>query len=334
MIKSAQLNQQKSNENQLTDNIANFWQQGRFDFFEGIKNVAVHYAFFTHEHASSPALVIVPGRSESYLKYQELAFELYAQGYSIFIIDHRGQGLSGRLLANPNKGYVENFQDYVDDLQYFIDNIVTPYCSAKPFLLAHSMGGAIATRLMQDSPSAIKAAVISSPMLGFNSGPLPKAIAKSLVATKLKLSKLVSNTPCYFFGQKNYHSTPFSENKLSHCKHRYQDFVDLYDNNELIQLGGVTTHWLAQSIIAQKEIFAKIAQLKTPILLLQAGLDIVVGQHAQNDFCQQLHTLQPQSCPNGIPSRIDGAYHELFFELDDYRDKALQQTLSWFKQHR
>jgi len=331
---SVQFNQKSHNEKQQVNDIAHFWSQGTFAVFKGVKCVDIHYAHFIHEDAKSSALVIVPGRSEGYLKYQELAFHLYSQGYSIFIIDHRGQGLSERLLANPNKGYVEYFQDYVDDLQYFIENIVSQHCSTKPFLLAHSMGGAIATRFMQESPDAIKAAVLSSPMLGFDSGFLPQAIAKSLIAIKLGLNKVFSKTPWYFWGQKDYSLTPFSKNKLSHSKQRYQDFTDLYENNSKIQLGGVTSHWLAQSIAAQEEIFAKISQLTTPILLLQAGSDCIVSQQAQDNFCQQLHAMQPKSCHGGKPSRIEGAYHEIFFELDDYRDKALKQTLSWFKQNR
>jgi lysophospholipase len=328
-----QLTQETHNEDQQLADIANFWKQGTFASFKGVKTVDIHFAHFIHENPTYPALVIVPGRSEGYLKYQELAFDFYSQGYSIFIIDHRGQGLSGRLLANPNKGYVEYFQDYVDDLQYFIDNIVAKYCSTKPFILAHSMGGAIATRYMQDSPNAIQAAVISSPMLGFNAGLLPQTIAKSLITIKLGLNKLYNKTPWYFWGQKDYCPTPFSKNKLSHSAPRYQRFSDLYEGNKKIQLGGVTSHWLAQSIIAQKEIFAKISQLNTPILLLQAGKDCIVSPQAQYDFCQRLNALQPQSCPNGVPRKIDGAYHELFFETDEYRNTALKQTLAWFKQH-
>jgi len=331
VTKSLQLNQQTHNESQLVSNIANFWRQGTFASFEGIKSIDIHYACFIHKEPKCPALIIVPGRSEGYLKYQELAFNLYSQGFSIFIIDHRGQGLSGRLLPNSNKGYVEDFQDYVDDLQSFIENTVDHHCTTKPFILAHSMGGAIATRLMQDSPNMIKAAVISSPMLGFNSGFLPQAIAKSMVTIKLSINKLFSKTPWYFWGQKDYALTAFSKNKLSHCELRYKNFTDLYEDNSKIQLGGVTCHWLAQSITAQAEIFSKIPQLVTPILLLQAGSDSIVSKQAQDDFCQQLHAMQPQSCPDGIPSEIEGAYHELFFEIDSYRDIALQQTLAWFK---
>ena len=317
----------------LPDEISFFWQKGLFDLFSGIDGINIHYAQFIQEQAECPTIVIVPGRCESYLKYQELSFDLYSQGYSIFIIDHRGQGLSGRMLLNVDKGYVARFQDYVDDLHYFIEKIVTPRSSEKPYLLAHSMGGTIATRFMQDYPNAIKAAVISSPMLGFYSGLLPKSIAKILVAIKLKFNNILSTTPWYFFGQKNYASKRFSDNKLTHSVQRYQYFVDLYKKNKNIQLGGVTTHWLAQSILAQKELFAKIAHLKTPILLLQACGDTIVCQQAQDDFCLQLHKLQPQSCPNGIPRRIDNAFHELFFETDDLRDQAITQSLIWFKQY-
>ncbi len=326
-------NSEVNSKNHQQDELNCFWNRGLLNSFSGVDQVSIHYAQFMQEEAGLHTIVVVPGRCESYLKYQELTFDLYRQGYNIFIIDHRGQGLSGRLLPNLNKGYVHKFQDYVDDLQYFIEKIVTPHISMKPYLLAHSMGGAIATRFMQDCPDAIKAAVISSPMLGFNSGFLPPNIAKLLVAMKLFLNNITRNNPWYFLGQKNYSAILFADNKLTHSPNRYQHFVELYKNNKTIQLGGVTSHWLAQSIIAQKEIFAKLPQLKTPILLLQAGGDIVVCQQAQNDFCQQLHAIHPQSCPNGLPSRIDDAFHELFFEVDNYRDKAIAQSITWFQQH-
>lgn len=333
MSNCSPLNSEVSSTNHLQNELDCFWNKGLFNSFSGGDEISIHYAQFMQEKSGLQTIVLVPGRCESYLKYQELTFDLYHQGYNIFIIDHRGQGLSDRLLPNLHKGYVNKFQDYVEDLQYFIEKIVTPNISEKPYLLAHSMGGAIATRFMQDSPNAIKAAVISSPMLGFNSGFLPQNIAKTLIATKLFLNNITRNNPWYFFGQKNYSATRFAENKLTHSTTRYQHFIELYQNNKTIQLGGVTSHWLAQSIVAQNEIFAKLSQLKTPILLLQAGGDIVVCQQAQNDFCQQLHAKHPQSCPNGLPSRIDNAFHELFFEIDDYRDNAMAQSLTWFQQH-
>ena len=263
----------------------------------------------------------------------ELSFDLYQQGYNIFLLDHRGQGLSERLLSNPHKGYVANFGDYESDLSYFIDHIVASACPIKPYLLAHSMGGLIAARYLLNKPQSIKAAVLSSPMIGFNSGPLPSFITKGLIRVTNRLNHWVSDTPWYFLGQKNYQVTPFSQNILSHSKTRYQHFIELYKNTSDVQLGGVTVHWLAESIKAQNETLRQLEQLSTPIIVLQASEDSVVDNQAQNYFCQRLNQLQPQSCPKGKPTVIDGAYHELFIESDTMREQALKQIVLWFEQH-
>ncbi|MBT4882816.1 MAG: alpha/beta fold hydrolase, partial [Glaciecola sp.] len=87
-------------------------------------------------------LVISSGRVESYVKYKEVIFDLYHAGFDIFIMDHRGQGLSQRSSPNPMHGYIDDFQQYVDDLLCFVDEVVYQYC-AQPLLLCHSMGSTI-----------------------------------------------------------------------------------------------------------------------------------------------------------------------------------------------
>jgi lysophospholipase len=317
------------------DEITHFWQQGNFSHFSGVENVRINYAtFINNENISTKCLVISSGRSESYLKYKELSFDLFKNGYSVFLIDHRGQGLSQHLLKNTHKGHVENFQYYVDDLTSFIENIVTPHCQGnKPYLLAHSMGGAIAARYLQDFPETIQAAVLSSPMLGFNSGIVPEFIAESAIKISAKLNQWFDNTPWYFLGHKGFSHDVFSDNILMHSPVRYQLFTQLYKSTPEIQLGGVTIQWLTESIEALEIIFNNVNKITTPTLVLQAGQDKIIKNQAQNDFCQQLHQLHTYSCPNGKPLVIDNAYHELFFESDIYREQALTAVIEWFKQH-
>jgi lysophospholipase len=333
-------NNKFTTESQLTsrysDEIAQFWQQGSFAHFSGVNDVRINYATFINHHESSPTkcLVIASGRGESYLKYKELSFDLFNSGYSLFIIDHRGQGLSQHLLDNSHKGHVDNFQYYVDDLTSFIENIVTPHCKgSKPYLLAHSMGGAIAARYLQDFPEKIQAAVLSSPMLGFNSGSVPNFIAELVLKVSAQLNQWFDETPWYFPGHKDFSQHSFSDNVLMHSPIRYQQFTQLYKTTPEIQLGGVTIQWLTESQQAIEKIFNNIDKITIPTLVLQAGQDKIVKNQAQNDFCQQLHQLQPQSCPNGKPLIIADAYHELFFESDAYREKALTAAIEWFKQH-
>lgn len=327
-----------TNEQQLAQRypleIAQFWRQGQFGHFAGVNGVRINYASFTWAESraeSRASLVIVPGRSEGYLKYKELSYDLYRQGYDVFILDHRGQGISGRMLASPFKGYVEEFDHYSDDLHTFIEQVVSKHCHTQPYLLAHSMGGAIAARYLQRHPEAIKAAVFCSPMIAINSAPIPHWLASGIILLGHKLNHTLSSQPWYFLGQGDFEMSSFADNHLMHSKLRYQLFVELYRTTKEIQLGGVTFHWLAQALANRQRIFEQLDRLKTPLLVLQAGNDTVVDNQAQTLFCRQLHKLQPASCP--APVVIQGAYHELLFEADHYRDQALTHALAWFNRH-
>jgi len=326
--------------------ISDFWQQGKFSYFSGVNNNRINYAAFNHNEANAKShnnidrrcLVISSGRSESYLKYKELSFDLFNLGFNVFLIDHRGQGLSERALENSHKGYVENFQYYVDDLATFIESIVSPHCTVngniqKPYLLAHSMGGAIAARYLQDYPDNIQAAVLSSPMLGFNSGGIPDVITKSLIKTTAQINQWFDDTPWYFFGYTDYTQNDFDGNPLMHSELRHQQFSQLYHTTPAIQLGGITIKWLTESMTALEKIFTNINKITTPTLVIQAGSDKIVNNQAQDDFCQQLHQLHPQSCPNGKPLLVKDAYHELFFESDVYRLQTLTAVVEWFEKH-
>ena len=144
---------------------------------------------------------------------------------------------------------------------------------------------------------------------------------------------MVSDEPWYVIGQQDYKNTAFKDNVLTHSQARYQIFNQLYQTNKEIQLGGVTTHWLNSALLAKEQIFSQLTKLKTPILVLQAGEDTVVDNLAQNEFCQQLHQLNSDAYPKGKPVIISGAYHELFFEIDEYREQALKHILQWFEDH-
>ena len=45
---------------------------------------------------------------------------------SQFTMDHRGQGASERIFENSQKGYVENFDHFIDDAAYFVQKKVLP----------------------------------------------------------------------------------------------------------------------------------------------------------------------------------------------------------------
>jgi len=318
----------------LSSSIAQFWEKGLFSAFHGKGNIRINYAAFILD-PKAPSLIISQGRSESYLKYQELVYDLAQHGINIFLIDHRGQGLSQRMMNNLDKGYVKKFDDYANDLYWFTTTIVSKLSlnKQKPLLLAHSMGGAIAIRMMQLYPDAIKAALLSSPMVSINKGGLPNWLAKILIKSGNVLNKIFSNQAWYFIGQGNYQAKPFRVNELMQSEVRYQTFIKLYQDNVELQLGGVTIHWLAQAIETEDKIFSQLDRIKTPISVMQAGNDRIVDNHAQDRFCRQLHQLNPNKEVSDRPLVIKNALHELFFEKDHYRNQALNHVSSWLEQY-
>lgn len=311
--------------------IEDHWASGQFSSFEGKDNIRINYASFSH-NSNNKRIIIVPGRSEGYLKYKELSFDLFNHGYDLHIIDHRGQGISERMAADPHKGYVKQFDDYSEDLNQFI-SLVSLNSDKKTFLLAHSMGGAISSRYFQQYDHNISAAVLASPMIAVSSGGIPLWLAKGVINTGNTLNDWFSKSPWYFLGQGPYSPTPFEKNQLTHSEIRYQIFSDLYQQTSELQLGGVTFHWLAQALKANSDIFAHIDKFTVPTLVLQSGADTIVDNQAQDDFCQALHQVNNQSCPGGKVVRIEGAYHELFFEQDKMRNLAIEQVLTWFDSH-
>lgn len=303
--------------------LPDFWRQHAVEGeFKGKDGVIIRYAALRQEKVDR-AILIVNGRVESYLKYQELAWDLWRQGYSLYLIDHRGQGMSGRMLDDPQKGYVDQFDDYVVDLKQFHDQIIMADQPTKLFLLAHSMGGAISARYLERWPEDIKAAVLSSPMLGINLGGLPKWLAKGLAATLGTVGGWIGEPP-YGPGQGPYQDDGFADNGLTHSHSRYQAFRQLYEQYPQIKLGGATAHWIYQGITGADAAIAEAGAIKTPLLVLQAGDDKIVDNAAQDRFC----TLA--KCEGGKPLRIEGAWHELLMETDDKRQPALTAMAEFF----
>ncbi|MCL1140482.1 alpha/beta fold hydrolase [Shewanella pneumatophori] len=289
-----------------------FWQQVTQSSFKTRDDITLTYARITHPN-SIGTIVISSGRVESYLKYKELMFDLYQQGYSLFAIDHRGQGLSARTTQNPHQGHIDKFQRYVDDFAEFIDKVVKPLATENYFLVGHSMGGAIGTLYLEQYPKTFKAAVFSAPMYGIKL-PLTKSFIRGLAALLDNHKK-----PNYILGGKDYHAAAFDKNDLTNSKLRYEDYRELYQQVPQLQLGSPTNHWLVESIDAGEQAIQAARNSQIPLLILQAEEDTIVDNRAQkraiNGLCQLV--------------KIPYARHEIFMERDKPRNQALNALLAF-----
>lgn len=78
---------------------------------------------------SKASIVISHGYTENKDKYEEMIYYYLKSGYSVFIMDHRGHGKSTREVSDNSLVYIDSFDTYVDDLHFFITEIVKPSSS-------------------------------------------------------------------------------------------------------------------------------------------------------------------------------------------------------------
>ena len=286
--------------------IDNFFKLGFDGFFKGEKGINIYYKYFLQNIMDNEkgAIVISNGRRENVLKYKEVIFNLYNNGYSVYIVDHRGQGLSERInISDKQMGHIDDFDFYVSDLKKYYNDFIKINDHKKIFLLAHSMGAAIGTRYIEKFPNDFDAAAFSSPMFGL------KFPACELIGL------LTGDKPKYLFGEKNYDNEEksFSTNNLTHSKIRYEAMMNMYENNPSTKIGGPSYQWVYQSCKTFKKIFKNLKNIEIPIILIQAGEDKVVTANAQKKFVFELKKLGKDV--QGFI--IDVEYHEILIEIDE-----------------
>ncbi|MGZ3726383.1 MAG: alpha/beta fold hydrolase [Pseudobdellovibrio sp.] len=281
--------------------------------FTGVDNIKINYYFKRVENPQG-VLVIAPGQGEASLRYSELLYDLQDLNYSIYIIDHRGQGESQRLLADPIKSHVERFSDYVDDFSYFVAEVVRVSDYKKSIVLGHSMGGAIVAGFLDTHPNVVSAAILSAPMLEINTG-IYGAIGADILANILDFIGLSTN---YAPGQKPYDpNARFEDNKTIASRNRFEADKALYNKYPQIRVGGTTVNWVKQSLEYTTALRQKDNVYSVPTIILQAGSDQLVVAHGQNQSCG----YSPNNCKI---IQFPGAQHEILMEQDSIRNSALQ----------
>jgi lysophospholipase len=288
-----------------------FYSGGRFGEFSGVGGLKIRHVTFDRLGASG-ALVILPGKSETYLKYAEFFYDLQDFPLSLYAIDHRGMGFSERPLPDRLKMHVERFDEYVEDLATFVDTVVKGGGHEHLYLFGHSTGGLIAAAYLERHPKIFKAGVLCSPLFDLNVGPVPGFVLRVLA----RLLDRPDRRREYGPGQRDIRRPEFQNNKITHSYPRWSLWEeDIIPNTEAIQFGGVTNHWLRESLMAGHRAVQRAEKISVPLLLLQARQDSIVSLSAQDRFCRR--------APRCEKILIRGARHEILIEQDDTREEAI-----------
>lgn len=313
---------------ELLENRAGFFSLGSF---RGEDDKAVSFVKFGNEAGARGCVVLSPGQGEASMKYIEVAHDLVQNGFSpVYSIDHRGQGFSERLLADKNKSHVDKFSDYAIDFETFVNNTVLqdPACRGhRMFLLAHSMGGAIATVYLENmgAGSPFQKAAMSAPMMKIafpGNKTEDSVIRETWIACHTFLGPKCDD---FAPGKGPYvPGSPFQGNPYTHSAARFGLKAAIFGKWKDIQVGGPTVQWVSESAKANKELRREknAARIAVPLLILQAGNDSIVDNAGQDEICPLVDNCRIE--------KISGANHEILMESDSLRNPAFAKLVDFF----
>jgi len=233
------------------------------------------------------AILWLGGRGDIFEKYLE-AFDEWAEaGWSVTSFDWRGQGGSGRLGVDPGVGHVDDFAPWIDDLAaFFLD-----WSSAETgphIVMGHSMGGHLVLRALAERRISPSRVVLSAPMLGFDTGPLPFGLATFVAKTLARLT--ANNKPAWKGNERPAPRDASRQGFLTHDSDRYADEMWWKEANPELNLGPPSWHWLAAaySSIAGLRKAGAMEQVHTPTLIVGTDGDKLVSPTAIRDFAKRL----------------------------------------------
>ena len=261
------------------------------------------------------SILFLPGRGDFYEKYLETLDGWHRSGWRVTAADWRGQAGSGRLGDDAITGHVEDFSDWVADLEHFWSDWVksTP---GPHVLAAHSMGGHIVMRALVDGVVSPDAVVLSAPMLGMSGPPLPLAVLHGVAKLMTRIG--APTRPAWKWSEKPGEVPARRRDLLTHDDDRYEDELWWREHRPELVMGPGSWGWVERAYASTRVIEAPGAmeKVQVPVFIFSTANDKLVSHKAAVRAAQRL--------PRGeVLVFGDEARHEILREVDAVRDKAL-----------
>ncbi len=329
--------------------LAEYLGAARRGELEGVDGVRLVYEVFPATAPERAALVIAPGAGESSIRYLELVHDWRRRHpeHALYLLNHRGQGFSQRLLggdweaaradaarlAEYQKCHVERFDDYVADLARFLAEVVRPGEHPAVFGLAHSMGAAVFTRLLQQAGSdcGVRALAASAPMYELRGLRGVPARRDRLGQAALALARVSGRDQGYLIGQQPFDpARPFvgadgTPNPVTTSLPRFRLRRHLQWRFPETSLGGPTWRWAAEAYAATARLRLEAGHIAVPLLVLAPGEDPLVITAAAAEVCA--------AAPRARLLPLPASRHEPLNERDAIRSAALDAIEGFFAEH-
>lgn len=293
----------------------------RKGFLTIVRGVRLHYEYYL---CSDPigAVVLCHGFTESAEKYREMTYYFLEAGYSVFAPDLRGHGKSHREIPDdPSLTTIGKFQDYVDDLDRFIQKIVRPNAVNLPlYLFSHSMGGAVGGLYLSQHPVTFRRAVLNAPMIAPKTAALPLWVAEALAFGFCVAGYGKKRVFTYSEFDVN---EPF-ETSADTSRVRFEYYHQKRVHYRHLRNNSPTYRWLWQATRVKRSLLKRsnCATVQAPVLLFQAEKDYFVRAKPQEKYVARI--------PHGELVVIPESKHEIYMSPNEVLQPYLDQILAFF----
>ena len=135
--------------------MSNFEQsEERVDGADGLR---IFFRSWRPKQTPRACIVIVPGFNAHSGYYKWAAEQFVRNGLAVYAVDLRGRGNS-----DGERFYVDNFEDYVRDVEAVVNVARSRESSVPLFLLGHSAGGVVSCLYTLDHPGELTGLICES----------------------------------------------------------------------------------------------------------------------------------------------------------------------------
>lgn len=295
----------------IRERLAPYLLTERFASFDGTQLV---WEGYLAENARG-AVVILHGFTEFPGKYLEMTWYFLNRGYHVFLPTQRGHDSGGVI-------HVDHFDDYVQDLHCLIGRI-RKYTGVLPvYLYAHSMGGAVGARHLEEYPGELARAVLTAPMLCPRASDVPYPIA--LGGAGLLLCRGGKKTSPLFRSTFNPNAAVEHSSASSEARFRWNMKCRL--ENPSFQTAGATNRWVYEALAQRRRVLRRkdCRKICVPVLVFCAGRDSQVRQDVQRRFVDRVTDARLVVYPE--------EKHELFSTKNEVFREYLSQIFRFLEE--
>jgi alpha-beta hydrolase superfamily lysophospholipase len=271
--------------------------------FQGVGGLDLYYQSWHPQGKVRAILVIVHGLGAHSDRFNNIVQHLIPKQYAVYGLDLRGHGRS-----QGQRGYINAWSEFREDLGAFLQLIQTQNPGCPIFLLGHSLGGAIVLDYILRCPqkaSILQGAIALAPTLGKVGVPPIRVLLGKMLSRVWPRFTLNTGIDLSAGSRDPQVLAAYTQDTLRHTLATARLATEFF----------ATVNWIN----------AHAGEWQLPLLILHGGADRVALPAGSDIFYQRVN------CTDKLRIEYPGAYHEIQRDLN-YRE-VMADLADWLEQH-